>query len=306
MAQQRQAFLSVAAWRQADAWLAWLLLGWLGQEVSWSFASGVWPVVLWWATRSVVPTTALPGRLQAHPLRPMAVACTTLILVALAWRGPSGHALACLMLGAVSWGVWSASLRPPEESPLPTLSGQAMGLMMGSMWLAGQWCAAGGSNWQLTEIVAWHLALMAGMPLIVTPLLAFWHGRAHARVHPKQLSMASILVLLTGCTLLAWSSQPVWHLGGTFLVVAAWAVAPSSGTVHVFPGRLWAGPLLLLAVGWWSPTLGPQALQAAWCALALFSLIPLLQRTPSMSTSHPTHPQHPTRPAGAAHWRDAS
>jgi hypothetical protein len=41
----------LSALRQLDALAAWLLLGWLGQRLGWSFASGLLPVVVWWTVR---------------------------------------------------------------------------------------------------------------------------------------------------------------------------------------------------------------------------------------------------------------
>lgn len=250
-----------AALRQADALLAWVLLGWLGQRLGWSLASGVLPVVVWWAVRC--GADLWPGR-RAWPLAAAAAA-----LLASLTQLPTGPAaLAALLLAAALWGGWSASLARAAGDTTPTLPGQAMGLMMGSLWLSSQWCL--GAGWTDAQAVALHLALMTGLPPAVIAL--------RARV-PQATPPVVAALLVAGGGLMAGPDAPVWRVTAMVLLVLAWSLAtPAMRTDLKLPAAI--GPALLLFTGLLAPTQGPGALQLAWGTVAVLALWPLLQRRP--------------------------
>lgn len=86
-----------------------------------------------------------------------------------------------VLTASPAWaGMWllgallSASLLPlccaPASRALPRraaggLPQTAMGLMMGSLWLSGGWCASVG--WSMQSVVGGHLLLMAALPGLV-------------------------------------------------------------------------------------------------------------------------------------------
>lgn len=275
-----------SVWRQADALAAWLLLGWLGQRLGWSLASGVLPVVLWWALRG-----AAHGPLPALR-RPSSTVFPALTLLAtlggLLGAATTMASLPLLLAAAAAWGLWSAALLPARtlNAPQP-LRHMAMGLMMGTLWLSGQWCL--GPGWTQGQTVAVHLGLMAGVSLLRA-------GPALWRITLRHWQ-AQALVAVGALLLAIWTSTGA-HLGGMALVVLAWGLpAPAGPTAHrvwpVAPG-FWLGPALLLAVGMAAPTQGPAALRWAWSVLALLAGLALagawrpLARDPrsSPSSSH--------------------
>lgn len=258
--------------RQADALLAWVLLGWLGQRLGWSLASGVLPVVLWWALRCGGASCAT--LMQLPRAWTLAVAAALLASLALL---PAGQAARLVLLaGAALWGVWSASLSAGTGDHAPTLPGQAMGLMMGSLWLSSQWCL--GPGWTDAQAVALHLALMVGVPLLLAASRHLgWGGR-------QMQDWTLALLLAVGATLMAWPDAPAWRLTGMVLLVLLWSLgahraAPVKITSLTVPASL--GPVLLLGVGLWAPRLGPAAMQYAWWLLAAMALLTLVWWRPA-------------------------
>lgn len=274
-----------SALRQADALLAWLLLGWLGQRLGWSVASGVLPVVVWWAVRCGGTALFARGdRPGAWLLAGAAALLASLIVL------PSGHAaLAALLLAAALWGGWSASLARTAADTSPTLPGLAMGLMMGSLWLASQWCL--GPGWTPAQAVALHGGLMLGVPLLLAALRrpGRWPGEA-----PTWTPAA---LLAAGAVLMAWPDATAWRLAGMVLLVLAWALGTRSlGQPRTqVPAGL--GPVLLLAVGWLAPTQGPAAMQAAWAMVAVLAVADLLRWRPRRPPDSLNPPQR---------WSDVS
>lgn len=261
----------LSALRRLDTLAAWLLLGWLGQRLGWSFASGVLPVVLWWALRC--SGTARFAHSAPPRAWPLAGAAGLLAMLALL---PSGSAaLAVLLLAAALWGGWSASLSRTAGGTTPTLPGLAMGLMMGSLWLASQWCL--GPGWTPAQAVALHAGLMLGMPLLVAAL-----GRT-ARWPTETAAWTPAALLAAGALLMAWPDATAWRLAGMGLLVLAWALGAHS-THSAGPTRAQVpsglGPALLLAVGWLAPTHGPAAMQAAWAIVAVLALADLIRWRP--------------------------
>lgn len=273
---------SPPALRQLDALAAWLLLGWLGQRLGWSFASGVLPVVVWWTVRcSGGAFSALVGPLKVWP---PAGAAGLLALLPLLPAGPA--ALAVLLLAAALWGCWSASLARAAGDTMPTLPGQAMGLMMGSLWLGSQWCL--GPGWSDAQSVTLHLALMGLGPFVADLAL---------RAAPCRSPRLAASLLAAGALLMALPVGTAARVAGMVLMALAWSLGLDRHTPSAArpprgmqgPG-VGLGPVLLLAAGGLAPTLGPLAMQLAWSVVALLALAALLpgrDRAPAASLPSP-------------------
>ncbi|MGM9425684.1 hypothetical protein [Hydrogenophaga sp. MI9] len=277
---------ALAALRQADALAAWVLLGWLGQRLGWSFASGVWPVVLWWGVRCGGGVF-----LERGPSPRVWLAGAAALLLSLTVLPAGGAALPILLTAAALWGGWSASLNAAAGATAPTLPGQAMGLMMGSLWLSGQWCL--GPGWTGAQAVALHLGLMVGVPLLLSVLRGLGHEM------PTGAAWQPPALLAAGALLMAWPGSTAWRLAGMVLLVLAWSLA-AQGTAPARHGAIplpaALGPLLLLAVGLASPTHGPESLQWAYGALGVLALLTALAEG---LTDDPQTPPPLT-------WKDAS
>lgn len=247
------------ALRRLDTLAAWLLLGWLGQRLGWSFASGVLPVVLWWALRCSGGAFAPLG-----PLKVWLLAGAMGLLMALPLLPTGTAALAALLLAAALWGGWSASLARAAGDTAPTLPGLAMGLMMGSLWLSSQWCL--GPGWTDAQAVALHLGLMTGLPLLVA--VARRHDPARLRASARLLAA----ILAAGALLMAGSGGAEGRLAGMLLLVMAWSLGAGTPNPARSPLPAAAGPALLLLVGLTSPSLGPPSLQWAYGAVGVLAL----------------------------------
>jgi hypothetical protein len=257
-----------SALRQLDALAAWVLLGWLGMRLGWSVASGVLPVVVWWAVR--VSAVRRHGLRRDAGVAGLWLAMLSLATVTSGLAPP--HGLSLLLVAAAGWGLWSATLSAcGSDQPLP-LAQLAMGLMMGSLWLSSQWCL--GPGWTDGQTVALHLGLMAGLPLAVSVVRQL--TRTQLTVGP----CPALALLAVGALLLATAGTPVGHIAGMALVVLGGALhmpsrhaAPSDALIRL------AGPALLLVIGVMAPALGPSTLQAAWALVALLAAAQALHPT---------------------------
>lgn len=269
----------------ADALAAWVLLGWLGMRLGWSFASGVLPVVLWWAVR----TAAEAGHGLRHEAGVAGLWLAMLSLAAVASGLAATHGLLWLLTAAAGWGLWSATLSGHSHQQPLALAQLGMGLMMGSLWLASQWCL--GPGWTDGQTVALHLGLMAGLPLALSVVRQ--RTGTLLNVGPRP----AMALLAMGALLMATAGTPVGHIAGMALVVLGGALhaqprstAPSEALIR------FTGPALLLGIGLTAPALGPTALQAAWALVALLAVAQAL---------------HPVRPIRALvsspqRWSDAA
>ncbi len=185
--------------------------------------------------------------------------------------GPWAATLVLLLAAALGGTSKHRATHRVSSTAGSALPATAMGLMMGTLWLNNAWCSAAG--WTPTAMVAWHLGLMAALPALTRlgpiprPLPAPWAERL-----PLALLALGALALLAG-------SGAVNGLAGMGLLALAWSVHAGRHR----PGQpggvsgLWSlgGPMLLLAVGWLSPTQGPLAQQVAYGLLGVLSLIAL-------------------------------
>lgn len=191
------------------------------------------------------------------------------------------------------------AFHPTMHTEAAVLPHSAMGLMMGSLWLSSAWCAT--ASWSPASVVGLHVLLMALLPAL-TRLDLLPRQVPHAVAHALPLAL-----VLGGSLVLLWGPGLAHGITGMGLLALAWALHgerfvqpdPPTRTRHGLAQHSAAlsGPALLLAVGWWSPTLGPQALQGAYGLLGAAALVALLGAAHRFLIPHPTpgetfHEQH--------------
>jgi hypothetical protein len=271
---------------QADAGPAslWMLMALAALWAAWSVALDAtaantssrcqrpwagWPPVLAALITWAVLGTPVPPSLTAWPV--------SLVLLG-----------AALLASAAVPERRRAPGRPPLPSNVSSSTGlpqTAMGLMMGSLWLGNAWCASAG--WSTPSVVGFHLLLMAVLPGLVRLDLIPRH------LPPLASRALPLLLVLAGALLLVAGQQLAHGLVGMLLLALAWALPTRSATTfknhHSGRALRWApggGPLLLVAVGLWSPTLGPQALTLAYGALGALAGITLLAVLARQTAQH--------------------
>lgn len=196
-------------------------------------------------------------------------------------------ASALLCVAALQLRVSNACrvVRPASHTAAALLPQTAMGLMMGTLWLASAWCATVGLP--ASTMVGLHVLLMAVLPGL-TRLQALAHQLPHGAAQVLPLTL-----VLLGAVGLLWGNGSVQGFASMGLLALASALHGGRFTAHGTPqtakqttarpglAHRWApmgGPALLLTVGWFSPTLGPQALQSAYGLLGACALAALLHR----------------------------
>jgi hypothetical protein len=298
----------------------WLWLGYQGQRLGWSLAGGLGVVALWWALRLLLAGWRARGdRIGAWRMG-LATGMGVLLVEQDGLGGLGGAGLQVLLATAVAWALWCAALercgaggnthRPgPGRCHTTALAARvlpatAMGLMMGSLWQTGQWCAATG--WSPSVVVLLHIGCML--------LPALLRGPAH-RLQTQALGRDALplaLLVLGGACVWA-TATPAGGTLGMGLQATAWALCsrpldratdaahPLTASPAASGARLaLLGPLLLLLVGLLSPTAGPaalhgaQALVAAVALAALFALFPALWRLARRTPLSPGAPAAPT------------
>ena len=239
---------------------------------------GLWSAMV--ETRSQVSTFEM-GPLAWHPLLAAALVVLVLHLPESAQITPWTVSFLLTLCAVVLWMRDQrtfrrvAVCRGPQAPIESLLAPSAMGLMMGSLWLDNTWCA--GLGWRTDVMVAFHLALMAGLPVMVAGLLRGWVA---ARVSPHAQAQGVLVLLLGGALLLLGSS--VWQAVLAIVLPAmAWALhccrprqfQATASLISPWIGRslaLLLGPLLLLWVGAASSADGPWPLRAA---MLLFGIL---------------------------------
>ncbi|MDP3344221.1 MAG: hypothetical protein Q8S96_07165 [Hydrogenophaga sp.] len=258
--------------RWAVLLMGWVWLGQQGQRLGWSVASGVLAVALWWAWRALFAQSGFIHRLprQASVWLGVSTVGGALGVASLA-AGPMAHALLLVLAGV--WALWSAFLEAGSHGPIANPCGAeaslpqtAMGLMMGSLWLTSSWCTTAGLP--PATVVGFHVLLMAVLPALTSR----WH------LPPWAAQAGPLALVLAGSLVLQLGNGVAHGATGMALLALAWALQGPQG--HALrTARRWsalAGPALLLAVGWYSPTLGPQVLQAAYGLLGAGAFLALL------------------------------
>jgi hypothetical protein len=252
--------------------MGWVWLGQQGQRLGWSVASGVLAVALWWALRVLFAQSGLVKQLPRRASVWLGVGTVGGALgVAGLAASPAAHALLLVLAGV--WALWSAALEAGSPGAIAKPNGAAaslpqtaMGLMMGSLWLTSSWCATAGLP--PATVVGFHVLLMAVLPALASR----WH------LPPWTAQAGPLTLVLAGSLVLQLGNGVVHGATGMGLLALAWALqGPQGNAPHT--ARHWAalvGPALLLAVGWWSPTLGPQVLQAVYGLLGAGAFLALL------------------------------
>lgn len=239
---------------------------------------GVWSAMV--ETRSQVSTFEM-GPLAWHPLLAAALVALLLYLPESAHIKPLTVSVLLMLCAVVLWMRDQrtfrrvAVCRGPQAHIESLLAPSAMGLMMGSLWLDNTWCA--GLGWRIDVMVAFHLALMAGLPVMVA---GFLRSRGAVSVSPHVHAQGVLVLLLGGA--LALLGSTVWHaVLAIVLPSLAWALhccrprqfQATASLLSPWIGRslaLFLGPLLLLWVGAASSVDGPWPLRAA---MLLFGIL---------------------------------
>ena len=350
--------LALARW--ITLLMGWVWLGQQGQRLSWSLASGLTAVALWWAVRLCI-AHASGWRMGSSRSSLLGLGLATAAgALALSQASADTPARVGLLALAVVWAVWSAALDrqpqsaarcqrpwagwPPVLAALATwlsvgpwaafghpgliagavllvavalawcatrdcaraqrgacgarpmashLPATAMGCMMGSLWLSNAWCTSVG--WSSHTVVGLHLALMTAMPALV-------RMEGLPRHLPPTASRLLPLISVAAGAALLWAGQTVAHAAvGMLLLALAWALPnPPGQQATTVPQAGWPqwtpllGPALLLAVGHWSPSSGPEALAWVYGALAAGAITSLLRcALQALATQRQTaRPQH--------------
>lgn len=168
---------------------------------------------------------------------------------------------AALLLAGAAVLPWRPSARVVPRVPKHGVPELAMGLMMGTTWLAGDWCSTAG--WAAGQLPAIHLAWMACLPAVLATARALL---------PRRTGPDTPALLLVAAGLCAqWRGAEPEVLAMVLASLAwAWGVAlPGCSMALRLPP--WLGPAALLAIGWSLPAWGPQAWVAAQGAVGLLA-----------------------------------
>ena len=158
------------------------------------------------------------------------------------------------------------------------LAPSAMGLMMGGLYFSQSWCVSTG--WSSGQMIAAHLALMAGLPSLV----AYVFRTSKLSQHPslgKYCAYATLSLQVLGATML-WGESAIEVSLAMLLPSLAWAVhcvrprQPGEQTSHLAPWvktslGLFLGPILLVWVGATSVMHGPMAMRSALAFLGVLA-----------------------------------
>ena len=273
---------------------------------------GVWSALL--ETRSQAANTFLLGNLAWHPLLAAALVLPVLQVSALA--GPyaaAGLLATCAVFLSAREGLGplpartcaaSAPSAPSAQLGPALLAPSAMGLMMGSLWMGGSWCA--GLGWSFTHTIWAHVALMTVLPAVLGfALRALPNGLVLLEQHT-----AICGTLMTVAALLLLGNSALHGLLAMVLFSLAWALhcvhEGMSAALPQRPLQLWSawprrgaalllGPLLLLALGAAAPSAGPAAMQTSLGVLGVLSGLGLVWRArlqPDLSRSLPAITGH--------------
>jgi hypothetical protein len=235
--------------------------------------------MLWAAWLALLDTAAAASRCSRRWLGwpPLLAAGLCALATAAPLSATMSTAAAPLLLLAASWlgrSAPSPALRfsPFDSHPAAVLPATAMGLMMGTLWLGSAWCSSAG--WSNAQVVVLHLAFMSVLPALTRLELLPKRLPQHIA-----LRLPLILVIAASAALLA-GTQAIQGLLGMALLSLAWAM--HAGRHSEVPRAHWygaalCGPALLLLVGWFSPLLGPQALQWAYGLLGALALIAFIR-----------------------------
>ena len=289
---------SLAAWVAAAAWAQSCIqsqqisraIG--SRRVGLVWASPVCAAVLAWALLMLWPQHRL---LALGLLLPGAV-----VLLVATWH-LQGTVVSCPVLSRRLAQGW----RSPGLAGASAQAAQlAMGLMMGSLALSGQWCTQAG--WPASATLALHLLLMALAAGLAQALCAVDQtGQSAASAQPwtrlrQHLPWARATCLVAGgVALLIWSGPQgllvcmVCHCLAWGLSLSGQTSAPSYGAAERWTWAVLSGASLAW-IAWGAASLGPWVLVWAHAAVSIVGLLALLSlvwrvqgRTPGVSSAMP-------------------
>ena len=295
------AALALARW--TALLMGWVWLGQQGQRLSWSLASGLTAVVLWWTVRLCLAHWARvqPGWLRSsRSVSVLLGLCTAAGALALSQVSAGTPALMGLLGLATVWGAWCDTLdqqqRNAPRCPRPWTGWPPVVAALAT-WLSVDPGSADGSvAWTAPAVLLMAAALSGwASPNRRAPVI---RRACHARTpaHPLPATamgcmMGSLWLSNAWCTSAGWSSHTVVGLHLALmaampaLVRADWVPVrlppvaqrclPLAG-VAAGGGLLWAGEtlahgvvgMLLLALAWTLPnprqTSGAIPASASW------------------------------------------
>jgi len=261
----------------------------------------------WGVWCALIETRAKGGRALLGGWAWQPVVAAGLLGAALCLGMAAPKEIFALMLGGCAAVLYRRDLEPGLRARVcksalggwpNLLAPSSMGLMMGTMWLGGDWCM--GTGWPQGYNVAAHVALMAGGPPVLAGLLAYFaqrglvraveqHGAAAYDYASLLFTAAAAMLWLAGgnahggwamaLSSLAWALHCVRPRGAGAHLASHWGLWAKDLQLRTGPmrrGALLLGPVLLLWVGGASAQLGPQALQLALGLLGALAALLLL------------------------------
>ena len=210
--------------------LGWVWLGEQGIKLGWLYASGVWPLVVWWVSRLCVRYAAATITVSG-PLLLIAGLAAALCLFVAPLVALTTHTV--LLLVAVCWGVTCGvadATKPAKASQLP---GSVCAPVAAAALVAAMWLLPGAWSWQAAAVVmaccSLLLTLNDGCLLVLTARVP-----ALGQAHDWSLGLPPVAMGLMMGTL--WQSS-AWCAG------LGW-----SATANLFAHLLLMGVLPGIAV----------------------------------------------------------
>ena len=310
--------LALARW--TALLMGWVWLGQQGQRLSWSLASGLTAVVLWWAVRLCLAHWARvqPGLFRSsRPVSLVLGLCTAAGALGLSQASTGTPALMGLLGLATVWGAWCAALdQQQQNAPRCPRSWAGWPPLIAAL---ATWLSVGPGS--ADGFVGWAAPAM----LLVAAMLGEWTSRSHrapalqracharASAHPLPATamgcmMGSLWLSNAWCTSAGWSSHTVVGLHLALMAVMPALVRADWVPVRLPPvaqrcfpligvaaggGLLWAGEtlahgvvgMLLLALAWNLPN--PRQTSGATPASAIWSRgAPLLGPAMLLAAGH--------------------
>jgi hypothetical protein len=225
--------------------MGWVWLGQQGQRLSWSIASGLTAVALWWAVRMILAPKPL-GR--AANARHISLALGLSAAAGATWlgRAESGPLAQTVLLGlAVVWAAWTSSLAPAAGTPTR--------------------CRRPWAGWPplLAALATWACVIapapLAGALLLATTAMAWLAAPRITPIQPftqiarRQPATASLHETIPA-TAMGWMMGSLW-LSNAWCASAGWSSSAVVGT-HLM---LMAALPALIRMDWLPSRLPPLA-----------------------------------------------
>jgi hypothetical protein len=176
----------------------------------------------WGVWCALIETRSKGGRALLGQWAWQPVAAAGLLGAALCLGMAAPKEIFALMLGGCAVVLYRRDLEPGLRAHVcksalggwpNLLAPSSMGLMMGTMWLGGDWCM--GTGWPQGYNVAAHMALMAGGPPVLAALLALLaqRGLVRAGERPGAAAYDYASLLFTAVAAMLWLAGGNVHGG---------------------------------------------------------------------------------------------